>query len=115
MVLNKFLNKTRPKIVNPLINTFLELESDDQFPFTLALRSFENLQNSASSDTELFEHLLEDVIFSSLYATFYEQILLAVRQNQGIALNLIESFATDAEERERGRGRELEARSIRDQ
>ncbi|CBW26198.1 hypothetical protein BMS_1328 [Halobacteriovorax marinus SJ] len=84
-----------------LARYFHDLEGSPDFPYTLALKAYDNLKESAQGQEELFYFLMEDCIFTSLYATFYEQLLIAVKENNDVAIPLIDRFADDSEERER--------------
>ena len=44
--------------------------------------------------------MVEDILYSSLYATFYEQLLYTIKENPALAIPLIEAFQKDSEERE---------------
>ena len=83
-----------------LIKDFLEVEGTDQSPFQYALQSLEQLKAEATNEIDFRYFLLEDIIFSSLYATFYEHILISVKDNSSLAIGLIENFKQNTEERE---------------
>lgn len=100
-MMDKFLKKRSEKQVNPLSKVFYELESIEESPFKMSMASYEALRNEAKTGEELFYYLIEDAMFTSLYATFYEQLLLAIGQNPEYAIELIEKFSDDGEERER--------------
>jgi hypothetical protein len=83
-----------------LIQSFLDLKDRPDFPLTLAESNLKDiLQNSSSPDEELL-FIMEDSIFASLYATFYEQILMTINENAHLSMELIESFEKDYESRE---------------
>ena len=84
-----------------LFEVFLSKENAEDDPFELGLKSFEQLELSAKSEEELMSFFLEDVVFSSLHATFYESILIAIKQNPEFAEKLINDFSKDIEARER--------------
>ncbi|EQC51997.1 hypothetical protein M901_2616 [Bacteriovorax sp. DB6_IX] len=100
-MMDKFLKKRTETNVNPLSKLFYELESYDESPFKMAMASYEAIRNEAKTGEELFYYLIEDAMFTSLYATFYEQLLMAIGQNPEYAVQLIEKFSDDSEERER--------------
>lgn len=85
----------------PLARFFHDLEGGADFPYNLAIQAYNNLQETATSEEELFYFLMEDCIFTSLYATFYEELLMAVRANPEVSVPLINRFADDSSERER--------------
>ncbi|WP_127715814.1 hypothetical protein [Halobacteriovorax sp. HLS] len=85
----------------PLAKYFHDLEGEADFPYALALSSYDKLKETATSEEELFYFLMEDCIFTSLYATFYEELLVAVKKNPTVAIALINRFADDSDERER--------------
>ncbi len=84
----------------PLARFFHDLEGEPDFPFMMAQQSFIKLKDTAPNEEELFLYLLEDIIYISLYATFYEQLFVTIRKNPDVALQLIENFSADAKERE---------------
>jgi hypothetical protein len=94
-------NKKDDQEVASLAKFFHDLEGGPDFPYTLALKAYDNLKASANGQEDLFYMLMEDCIFTSLYATFYEELLVAVKKNNDVAIPLIDRFADDADERER--------------
>ena len=58
---------------HPLNRYFLEQEGNSDFPFTMALHALENLEGSTQNERDFYHYLLEDIVFSSLYATFMKQ------------------------------------------
>ncbi len=84
-----------------LAKYFHDLEGEADFPYALALSSYDKLKETATNEEELFYFLMEDCIFTSLYATFYEELLIAVKKNPDLAIGLINRFADDSDERER--------------
>ncbi len=83
-----------------LAKIFYELEEFEDAPLRMALTSYENLKRESKSTEDFFFYLIEDSIFTSLYATFYERIFQALNENPDRALELIDSFSADADERE---------------
>ena len=83
-----------------LAKLFYELEEFEDAPLKMALASYENLKKNSKSSEDFFYYLIEDSIFTSLYATFYERIFMAINQYPERALDLIQSFNADSEERE---------------
>ncbi|OUR97065.1 hypothetical protein A9Q84_12090 [Halobacteriovorax marinus] len=104
-MINRFFKE--PKIKEqeitkvPLAKFFHDLEGGPDFPYNLAIQAYNNLKETASTEEELFYFLMEDCIFTSLYATFYEELLLAIRMNSQVKVPLINRFADDSSERER--------------
>lgn len=84
-----------------LFEAFLSKGDANDAPFELGLEALEQLELSAKTEEELMGFFLEDIVFTSLYATFYETILVAVKQNSEVAERLINEFAADVEARER--------------
>ena len=84
----------------PFDQLFLSHRDLPDFPYTQALQSLEALESQGVDPKTLHTCLLEDIIFSSLYATFYEHIFLALREHPDRALDLIHSFAEDQKTRE---------------
>jgi len=79
---------------------FHSLEGTEDFPLNLSVASLNELEDSAENEEELIFYLLEDIIFTSLYATFYEELFLALRDNGPVAISLIEEFSHTSEERD---------------
>jgi hypothetical protein len=83
-----------------LLQIFSDLEGSPEFPFNLALNTFEEIQASSANTQELLGHLLEDVLVSSLYATFYEEILNTIHENPDVSVQLVNRFSEDQTMRE---------------
>lgn len=94
----KVANKKKQSL--SLKNIFLDMEGTTEFPFSLALSTFDQLESQAQDRQELMALLLEDIIFSSLYATFYEEILDTIYKNPEVAVPLINRFSEDQEQRD---------------
>lgn len=84
-----------------LKNHFLGLKGRPNFPFTMALRDLENLEATTENKEDFYHYLLEDIVFSSIYATFYEKIFVTIKNDPDLAIGLVNSFAKNKEERER--------------
>jgi hypothetical protein len=85
---------------NPFVPFFQRLEGDTNFPFLLAIKALEELEKTVESDQQLIEYLLEDIMFASIYATFYEHLFVCIQENQHLALELIDKFSEGGQERE---------------
>ncbi len=85
---------------NPFIPFFTRLEGDTNFPFLLAIRTLEELEKTVENDHQLIEYLLEDIMFASIYATFYEHLFVCIQENQHLAVELIDKFSEGGSERE---------------
>lgn len=94
----------RPLSKNPkkkeLSDYFLELQKSEEFPYTLALSTYEKLRSTSGSFEEYLSYLLEDIIFSSIYATFYEHFLANLKDNPTLALELISNWEQTTDDRE---------------
>ena len=95
------LMRTPREEEHPLIRTFLDQEEREDFPFKMSLDALEKLKSSCSDEKELHLYMLEDIVFSSIYATFYEAIFVAIKNNPQWAAKLAEQFEKSSEERER--------------
>jgi len=93
-------NKQKIVETNRLFSLFMSKKDDQEFPKRIALLNFEALRSSTSSQDELISFLLEDVIFLSLYATFYEEIFNTIYENPQYTKALIEKFESHGDERE---------------
>lgn len=83
-----------------LLKYFHASEGSDDFPLTLALTSLDSVNQNAANPEDYLLCLLEDCIFTSLYVTFYEEILSAIRDNPKLINSLVKRFAADRDERE---------------
>ena len=92
----------RPKEVNidKLLDYFHSLEGIKEFPYTLAVESIENLHKTSNSKYEFMTFVLEDSVFASLYATFYEKLFMSILRGPSVTLQLIDHFSEHYEERE---------------
>lgn len=93
---------------NDLQSFFLKQEGTSDFPYDLAIDSFNKLKLSSKNQAELFSFLLEDIIFSSIYATFYEQVFVTIYNHPDKAIELIDVFARDNKDRDHLIARETE-------
>jgi hypothetical protein len=108
-IASKSTKVQRPE--NLLIKFFHESEGKTDFPLGLALNGLENLEKEAkrqnesdlgNTQSDLFKRfLVEDILFASVYATFYEEVLVTVRENKELAIPLINQFEQDTENREK--------------
>lgn len=100
-LLKRLAEKTRSKEQKKsLMSLFLELEGSSEFPYEMALSTYENLKQQSQNKTEFLAYLLEDIVYSSLYATYYEEILNTIHLNPEVALPLINQFSEDQESRD---------------
>lgn len=88
------------KVTPHFFQSFFDNTERSDHPYKLAIHTYYQLQETAGSQEESYLYMLEDIIYSSLYATFYETLLNTVRDNPLIATELIEAFEGDQEERE---------------
>ena len=100
-MMDKFLNKNQSAQTSILSKIFYELETSHDSPYSMAMTAYEAIKSQAKSGEELFYFLIEDAMFTSLYATFYEQLLTTASSHPEHALALIEKFASEADQRER--------------
>ena len=94
------LRSQKEQSISNFIECFHSLEESSEFPFMLAINSFDDLEKTADNETDFLNYLLEDCIFISLYATFYEQLFLALKQYPHLIGELLDKFSETAEERE---------------
>lgn len=80
---------------------FLSMENEEEFPLNLAFGSLAQIETTAKSPEEMAFFFLEDIIFSSLYATYVETLIYALRDHTPIAMELIDKFIERTDERER--------------
>ncbi len=96
-----FTRETKKAARPEFMDVFFKDQSRSDHPYALAMHTYKQLQETSSSKEEVFLFMVEDVIFSSLYATFYEQLLFTARENPDLAIPLIINFEKDQSERER--------------
>lgn len=79
---------------------FFESFQDSNSHFDISLSHLKSLENEVSSDEDLMYCLLEDSIYSSLQATYLEEMYLSIRNNPDIAGDLIHGFLEKKEARD---------------
>lgn len=79
---------------------FLNKQSSPDFPYKMAIETYNSLVKSTSNFQELMLFLLEDVIYTSIYATFYEQLIVTAANNTSVAVELIQNFQDEEAQRE---------------
>lgn len=84
----------------PLAEYFLDLIGRPDFPLKLAHDAFYALKKTAKSEEQLYEFLLEDIIFTSIYSTFYEEVFRALKKHPQLANGLVDKFSKDEKDRE---------------
>jgi hypothetical protein len=98
------INNLIPKLKKKNVHPYLDLLKDDMqradHPYYLAVNSFENLKETSSTQDEFFLFMIEDILSSSLYATFYEELIKTIHENKKLSHALIEAFSNDEEKRE---------------
>ncbi len=85
---------------NSFIEYFIEREESGDSAYLAAIETLSSLKNSASDMNEFQEILLEDIIFTSLNATYYEHLFVSLKDNPQYLLKLIDRFSEDAETRD---------------
>ena len=99
-LINNLIPKLKKKSIHPYLDLLIKDEQRDDHPYNLAINSFENLKENSASQDEFFLFMIEDILSSSLYATFYEELIKTVYENKKLTAALIEAFANDEEKRE---------------
>lgn len=99
-MLNKIFKKNNPANENILRDFFNELENSESSCFELAMNSFFAIKDQCESEEDFLTFLLEDSLYTSLYATFYEHLLVGVHNNQDVAIDLIRLFKDQTDSRE---------------
>lgn len=92
--------KTNEKNDINLFSLFLDAEKSEASPFRMAVLSYQTLENQSENMDAHMQFMLEDIIFSSLYATFYEEVFQACHDNAEVAVSLINRFQEDQESRD---------------
>jgi len=87
--------------IHPYIQELEKFKEREGHPYVLALNSYHLLQTTSTTTEEFFIFMVEDILASSLYATFYEELLKTAHQNPSLTNRIVQSFAADEESRER--------------
>jgi hypothetical protein len=85
---------------NPFIQFFIEHEQSGDSAYLAAIDTLGELRKTASSIEEFQEIILEDVIFTSLSATYYEHLFNSLRENPEYLIELIDRFSEDTDSRD---------------
>ena len=92
--------KAKDPFANPLNELFFAKEQATDFPFKMAKETYNNLVTNTDNFQQLMLFLLEDIIYTSIYATFYEQLLVTAGENIDVAGKLIGNFQSEEQQRE---------------
>lgn len=99
-----FLKNVFPKQKGPAESLLLRSvhlhENTPASPFTLARLSLSELSRQAGDEEEYLQYLLEDIIYTSIYATFYEELMVTLKDNMNLSRALIEKFQEEANKRD---------------
>ncbi len=99
-LVKKLLKKPSTEIPAFEREFFADTDRSDH-PLKMAIHTYTQLTETSQSIEETYLFMVEDILHSSLYATFYEQLLYTIKENPQLALPLIEAFEKDQQERER--------------
>lgn len=99
-LVNKLLRKTQSSPPQ-FEREFFENTNRSDHPLRLARHTYQQLSETSKGQEEMYLFMVEDILYSSLYATFYEQLLFTIKENPALATPLIEAFEKDHDERER--------------
>lgn len=99
-LINNLIPKLKKKSTHPYLDFLLRDESREDHPYNLAIGAYNNLKETADSQDEFFLYMIEDILSSSLYATFYEELVKTIHENRQLTRPLIEAFSNDEEKRE---------------
>lgn len=99
------VNKLFPKLkksngLEILKKNFIASSKQPDFPFYLAKETLKRLEDTAETDEAFFLYMLEDSVFSSIYATFYEHLIHSLKSNPQLAVELIDNWERGSAERE---------------
>ncbi|MCP4911936.1 MAG: hypothetical protein GY909_02365 [Oligoflexia bacterium] len=99
------VNKLFPKLkksngLEILKKNFMASSKQPDFPFYLAKETLKRLEETAETDESFFLYMLEDSVFSSIYATFYEHLIQSLKSNPKLAIELIDNWERGSAERE---------------
>ncbi len=85
-------NKKDQQGLDLLKSQFLSTAKQPDFPFYLASETLRRLEQTAETDDLFFQYMLEDSVFSSIYATFYEHLVNSLKSNPKLSLELIDNW-----------------------
>ncbi len=85
---------------NPFIEFFLLKEQSADSAYLSALDTLADLRKSAATLEEFQELLLEDIIFTSLNATYYEHLFISLKEHPEYLIEQIDQFSKDTDSRD---------------
>lgn len=83
-----------------LLRSVHQHENTPASPFALARLSLGELKRQATDEEEYLQYLLEDIIYTSIYATFYEELMVTLKENFELARPLTQKFQEEANKRD---------------
>jgi len=86
--------------LNIFVGFFHGLEGTPNFAYTQALLALSKVEKTTDTPRKLMEYLMEDIIFTALYTTIYEELFVTLKKHPEIALRLIERFSDSSSERD---------------
>jgi hypothetical protein len=102
-LLDRIFKTPEQKPANPIEdfkNYFEHILLQENNPYEMALSSLQELDQEATASEELRSFLTEDIIYTSLYATYYEQVFITIKDHPHLAIALIEKFKENKISRE---------------
>lgn len=93
-------NYRNEETLNSFVQFLHSSEGTPNFAYNQALNALDKVEKTADSPRKLMEYLMEDIIFTALYTTIYEELFLTLKKHSDIAVKLIEKFSESGEERD---------------
>lgn len=93
------IHPLRTKIA-PFIQFFNEIKETPNSPMEMSYKALAEIEKNSRTQDELLGYLLEDIIFLSLYATFFEELGVTMSTHPNYAKALAVRFQQNYEERE---------------
>ncbi len=84
----------------PLKAFFLASKDSPDFALKTALVNLSKLEDEVSNDGDLLFCALEDSVFSSLQATYFEEMFSSLKNNQEYAMDLVKQYAESKNSRD---------------
>ena len=102
-LMRKVMGSLKRPLISPpqeFVDFFHMSEGESDSPFSLALSELDHLQERCLDEDDFLNYSLDEIIYISLNATFFEELFIVIQENQGLGKQLIDKFTEKAQERE---------------
>ncbi|MBI2520044.1 MAG: hypothetical protein HYV97_06495 [Bdellovibrio sp.] len=86
--------------LNSFVHFFHSFEGTTNYAYNQALVALAKVEKTAETPRKLMEYLMEDIIFTALYTTIYEELFLTLKQHPDVAIRLLDKFADGQSDRD---------------